>query len=162
MTKGDGTVEGTPEGKGTLGRALNQADAAHHVWTTLVWVVEAGVTIAGVVRSAGGPVQFLVEVGFYGFACYVAVWIVLPAVLFLLERLEQATGRETTDVAAGLIIGAAVLGGGALIRYVVFAPGLTQNLDAIGTAFGALIGLVVLLIPFVVLWYTSGSQPKRS
>jgi hypothetical protein len=78
----------------------------------------------------------------------------------LVSGLERATNRVTTDVAAGIIAGLGVLGGGALIRFLLFAPDLTEDLDAIGTAFAATVGVVILLIPLFVLWYFRGSKPR--
>ena len=53
------------------------------------------------------------------------------------------------------------VGGGALIRYKVFAEGITQDLDGIGTAFGVLVGVAILLTPILILVYVKGSRPVR-
>ena len=140
---------------------LGRAKQAKEIWEILAWVVSSGTAIVTFVRGVGGPVQFLVEVGVYGFACYVAVWVILPAVVAALTGLENATGRATTDLAAGIAAGTAVLGGGALIRFGLFHPNVTKDLDGIGTAFGALVGLAVLAVPLVALWYFRGSTPAK-
>lgn len=131
---------------------------AKEIWEYATWVVDVGVAVVGFIKNTGGWVQFLVEVGTYGIACYIAIWLVLPLAVGAVSALEKGTHRTTTDAAAGLIAGVAVLGGGALIRYGLFAPGLTEDLDGIGTAFAALLGVGVLLIPLVVWWYFKGSR----
>lgn len=59
------------------------------------------------------------------------------------------------------ILGVAVLGGGWLIRP-LFHPAFPHDLDAIGTAFMALLGAATLLVPVVVLWCFKGSEPQAS
>jgi hypothetical protein len=145
----------TPDVIGTLTKAKD-------IWEIGSWIVSAGTTIVTFVRGIGGPVQFLVEVGFYGFACYIAAFVFVPLLIMALTSLEKATRRTTTDAFAIVAVGIAVLGGGALIRFGLFAEGLTEDLDAIGTAFGAFVGLIVLLLPIVLFWYFRGSKPNAA
>jgi hypothetical protein len=109
----------------------------------------------------GSLTQFLVEAGIYGFACYAAIWVILPAVLFLMQYLDRTFQRQTTDSAAAIIVAVAVLGGGLLIRS-TFVPDYGQDLDAIGTAFAALLGVATLAVPLLLLWYFRGSTPHSN
>jgi hypothetical protein len=122
--------------------------------------VSAGLTIVTFVRDVGGPVQFLVEVAFFGFACYIAAIVVVPALTMLLGGLERAAKRQTTDVAVGLVVGVGLLAGGALIRFGLFHPDVAQDLDGIGTAFGVAVGVAILCVPLVLMWYLRGSEPS--
>lgn len=128
------------------------------MWELASWVISAGTTVVTFVRSVGGPVQFLVEVGTYGFACYVAIWVVVPLVLAGLAGLERVSGRQTLDVVAAVAAGVAVLAAGAAVRFGLFHEDVAQDLDAIGTTFSALVGVAVLCVPLVLLWYFRGSM----
>jgi hypothetical protein len=141
---------------------INHLKQAKEIWAILTSIVSAGSIIRAFLKSVGGPVQFLMEVGMYGFACYVSVWVILPIVIMILAGLEKVTGRDTTDVAAGIVAGVSVLGGGALIRWGVFHPRITEDVDTIGTAFMALSGVAVLAVPFIVLWYFYGSKSRAT
>ena len=141
---------------------INHFKQAKEIWEILTWIVSAGLVIGAFLKSAGGPVQFFVEVGMYGFACYCSVWIILPVVMMILTGLEKVTSRETTDLAVGIVLGVTVLGGGALVRWGLFHPRVTKDLDTIGTAFGALLGVAVLAIPFIILWYFRGSKSRAT
>jgi hypothetical protein len=135
---------------------------AKDIWEIGTWIVTAGTTLVTFIRGVGGPVQFLVEVGFYGFACYMAAFVFVPLVTLILTKLEEATQRTTTDAFGIILLGIALLGGGALIRFGLFAEGLTEGLDAIGTAFGALVGFAILLMPVFLFWYYRGSKPNAA
>ena len=151
------------DNKGTQSAGvINQLKQAKEIWGILTWIVSAGAAIPAFLKSAGGPVRFLVEVGTYGLACYVSVWIILPIVMMILAGLERVTSRETTDKAAGIVAGLSVLGGGALIRWGLFHPRINEDLDTIGTAFSALLGVAVLAVPFIVLWYFRGSKSRAT
>lgn len=137
---------------------ISRLKQAKEIWEILVWVISAGTVIVSFVKSTGGLLQFLVEVGTYGIACYIAVWVILPVALWTLAGLEQATSRRTTDLATGITAGIAVLGGGALIRWKLIHSTFTEDLDTIGIAFSSLLGVAVLAAPFIVLWYFRGSK----
>ena len=130
-------------------------------WEIVAWIISGGTAIVALINSAGGPIQFLAQVGVFGFACYAAAWVILPIALAALAGLEKMFNRSTTDVVNGIVAGIAVLGGGALILS-TFAPGYAKSLDAIGTAFVVLVGIVVLAIPFIVVWYFRGSKPRMT
>lgn len=129
------------------------------VWTAVTTLIAAASTLRGFVANVGGPLAFLGEVGAYGVACYAALWLFLPLAALALRGLERASGRVTTQRATGLILGAAVLGGGWFIR-TWFYPGFPHDLDAIGTAFMTMLGAGTLLVPLLALWYAKGSQPR--
>lgn len=148
------------EGESPAETVLQRAETAKRVWEVATWIIEAGVIVVGFISDVGGLVQFLMEVGFFGFACYVAAFIFVPLTVAGLEALERGTNRQTTDIGGGILVGAALLGGGALVRFGVFAPGFTEDLDAIGSTFLALLGLAVLLVPIAVWWYFRGSRPR--
>jgi len=121
--------------------------------------ISIGIAIVAFLQTPGNLTQFLVEAGIYGIACYVAIWVILPVVLFLINYLDRTFQRQTTDSAAAIIIGIAVLGGGILIRS-MFVPDYGKELDALGTAFLALLGVAVLAVPVFLLWYFRGSTPR--
>ena len=128
---------------------------------TVVWVITTGIAVVGFLQTPGSLTKFLLESGMYGVACYVAACVILPVVILIFERLDRMFGRVTTDTAQAIITGVAVLGGGLLVRS-IFAPGVTEDLDTIGTAFGVLLGIGTLSIPVLIWWYTRGSQPRSS
>jgi hypothetical protein len=103
----------------------------------------------------------LVEIAFLAIACYIACFVTLPLMIGAISLLEKATNRETTDPAGGFVLAVGVVGGGLIVRYGLFDPNVSHDLDAFGTGFAALIGLVVLASPFVLLWYRAGSKPRQ-
>lgn len=140
---------------------LDQAEAAKRVWEIMVWLADAGIVIVGLVQSTGGPLNFLIEVALYGFACYISLFLVLPIAMVALAALEKVANRQTTDVAIGVTAAVAMLAGGAFIR-TLFYPGLADDLDEIGTMFAALVGVAILASPLIWLWYTNGSRPAAA
>jgi len=49
-----------------------------------------------------------------------------------------------------------------IVRFAIFADGITQDLDAIGAGFLGLLGILVLLAPVGVWWFSRGSRPARA
>lgn len=92
---------------------------------------------------------------------YATTWVIVPLSLGLLGALEKVTNRRTTDTTIGIVAAMSVLGGGALIRWGLFLPDVTKDLNTIGTIFAVLVGLAILASPFVILWYRHGSEPQR-
>lgn len=140
---------------------LERLSQVHGAIQAITGIVAAGATVVGLVESNGGLIQVLVEVGFYSFACYTAAFLVVPIVLGLVTLLEQSTDRASTETAQIVIVGVALLGGGALIRFALFDPAVTEDLDGFGTAFAALMGVAFLCVPLVIWWYQSGSKPSN-
>ncbi len=122
-------------------------------------IISAGAAVVSFIKGVGGPAQFLVEVAFYGFACYIACFVTLPIALFVISSMDRATKRESSTATLAVVVAIGVLGGGALFRFGLFAKDVTHNLDGIGTAFGVICGLVILLIPVGAFWYLKGSKP---
>jgi hypothetical protein len=122
-------------------------------------LVSAGTAVVSFIKGVGGLTQFLVEVAFYGFASYIAMFLVLPVVLAAVAGLEKATRRTSTKATTVVIVALGGLGGGALVRFGLFADDVTRDLDGIGTAFGVICGIVILLVPLAILWYVKGSKP---
>lgn len=123
----------------------------------LTFCIATGAAVVGFVKTTGGPVQFLVEVGTFGFACYVAIWVIVPLLIWAITLLERVTHRQTTDAATMVVLGLGLLGGGALIRFGLFHPDVAKDLDTIGSIFTASVGVIVLCIPLVMVWYFKGS-----
>jgi hypothetical protein len=140
---------------------LETLSRAKRMWEILLWLIEVGIAVVGFVNSVGGPIQFLIEVAFFGFACYASLFVVAPAAAFAFQWLEGAFHRQTTDPAMALTIAAGVLGVGALIRFGLFAPGVTRDLDVIGSVFAATVGVAIMSIPLIALWYFRGSRPAN-
>ncbi len=138
---------------------LTHMENIQKVGEFLTFCIATGSAIVGFIKSTGGVVQFLVEVGTYGFACYVSAFIIVPLLFGIVFLLEKVTHRETIDTAIAVITGLGLLGGGALIRFGVFHPEVAQDLDGIGTFFAASVGVIVLCIPLVIMWYLKGSSP---
>jgi hypothetical protein len=152
------------EGNGAASRPLEWLEEASGAIEAVTTIFAAASTVVAFVSANGGIVAVLAEIGVFGFACYVGV---IPAMVLLLvvgeglQRLEMAAHRKTKDsVAIGVSIVIA-LGVAIVIRLVVFAPGLTDDLDTFGQAFTASVGVVVLLIPLLGYWYFYGSAPQQ-
>lgn len=143
-------------------KVLDVGKKAKTVWEIGSWLISAGSAILAFITKVGGPVQFLVEVAFIGFASYIALWIAVPLGVGLLSALEKATGRTSTDVASAVVVVTFALVGAALVRFALFHPEVTQDLDGIGTAFGVVVGVVILLMPLFILWYARGSRPANN
>ena len=150
--------ENQSEAKPTL---VQRVDTAHKVVETISTAISIGSGVVGFIRSIGGFGQFLVEVGAIGIACYFAVFIFYIPVNWLLEKLGKATNRVTTESAEAWIAAGTVLIGGLILRFLVFAEGITRDLDAIGSGFLGLLGVLILLAPLVLLWFTRGSKPAK-
>lgn len=146
------------EAKPTL---VQQVDTAHKAVETISTAISISSGVIGFIRSIGGFGQFLVEVGAFGIACYLAIFLFYLPVSWLLGKLEKATRRETTDSAANWIAAGTVLIGGVIVRFAIFADGITQDLDAIGAGFLGLLGILVLLAPVGVWWFSRGSKPVK-
>ena len=139
---------------------LGHLEDVQKVGEFVAWAISAGSAVVGFVQAHGGLGAVLVQLGIFGFACYISAFVAVPVVLGLLAALEKATNRETTDVAAAVAVAAALLGGGALIRFGLFDGGLGADFDAIAAVFTGLVGVAILLAPLVVLWWRKGSRPK--
>jgi hypothetical protein len=126
-------------------------------------LIAAGSATISYIKTHGGPIQLLVEIGTLGMACYAATFIVALPGGYLLEMLEKVTARETNSVFSFGFFSALIVLGGVAIRYFLFYPGTTDPsmCDGICTAFLAFLGLLVLLIPIVIalgmLWYRYSS-----
>lgn len=140
---------------------VQHVETAHKVVETISTAISIGSGVVGFIRSIGGFGQFLVEVGFFGVACYLAVFLVYLPVNWLLEKLGKATQRVTTGSAEAWIAAGTVLIGGVIIRFLVFAEGITRGGDAFGNFFMGLLGVLILLAPLLLLWYTRGSKPVK-
>lgn len=151
--RADASAEGVG---GQLMRGARKLDELIGIASTLV---SAGTAIVSFIKGVGGLTQFLVEVAFYGFASYIAMFLVLPVVLGAVAGLEKATNRTSTKAATVVVVALGALGGGALVRFGLFAPNVTKDLDGIGTAFGVIVGIAILLVPLAILWYVKGSKP---
>ena len=139
---------------------IERLGTAKRLWEVLLWLVEVGIAVVAFVNSVGGPIQFLIGVAFFGFACYAALFVVVPAAMFALQGLESTFGRSTTDIATAVTAAASALGGGALIRLGLFAPNVSHDLDAIGTGFAVIVGIAIVAMPLVALWYLHGSEVR--
>ncbi|TDP92912.1 hypothetical protein [Labedaea rhizosphaerae] len=124
------------------------------------WAIGAGSAVVGFVQAHGGPGSILVQLGIFGFACYISVFVAVPVVLGLFAALEKVTARETTDLATAVVLGIALLAGGALIRFGLFYDGIGDDFDTIGKVFAGLVGVAILMAPLVLLWWRKGSRPK--
>jgi hypothetical protein len=129
----------------------------------LSWLVASAATVVGFIRTHGGPVYFLVQIGLFGIACYIALFVAIPITAGIMWIAERSTHRESTDASTLIIAAIAVLGVGALIRFKGFYSGIGQpgDFDGIGTAFMALIGALILLLPLGILWWRKGSRPAN-
>lgn len=145
-----------------LDRLLHAGEQAKRAWEVGSFVITAGTTVLAFISDVGGPIQFLVEVSAIGFAAYVALFVVVVPMFYLLQGVEKVTKRESTDTATFVVIGLAAVVGAAVIRFGLFDQRAFEDLDAIGTAFSVLVGIAVLLVPVFVLWYTRGSRPAAS
>lgn len=151
--------ENPEEVKPTL---VQHIETAHNVVETISTAISIGSGVVGFIRSIGGFGQFLVEVGFFGVACYLAVFLFYLPGNWLLEKLGKATKRVTIGSAEAWIAAGTVLIGGVIIRFLVFAEGITRGGDAFGNFFMGLLGVLILLAPLLLLWYTRGSKPVKA
>jgi len=140
-------------------KIIDTAKTFKDVIELVTWTISIGIAVLSFLRTPGSLTQFLIQVGTYGFACYIAIWMILFPVLYLINYLDKTFHRETTDTAAAIVVGISVLGGGVLILS-GFAPDAYKDLDTLGTAFMVLLGIVTLAIPFLLLWYYRGSTPR--
>jgi hypothetical protein len=153
---GDGSDPAVPPGP--VDRVIDLGEKARSVWELGAFVISAGSAILAFISDVGGWAQFFVEVAFLGFAAYIALFVVVIPVIGLLTGAERVTRRETTEQ-AWIVIGAlAAVCGAAFVRFALFADGVSQDLDAIGTTFGVIVGVAILLSPLVVWWYVKGSN----
>ncbi|WP_454698279.1 hypothetical protein [Arthrobacter humicola] len=130
------------------------------VWEWGSWAISAIGTISGIIQSAGGIVGFLSQVALFGFACYIAAIPVSIIAGLIFSALDSGTGRQTHDnVIVGVLV-AGILGGGFLVRSMLFYDGIGRpgDLDAIGTVFLTLMGVAFLLAPLYFLWHRYGSS----
>jgi hypothetical protein len=142
-------------------KAVGLLKSAKDLWELGAWAIAAVSTVITFVKAHGGPVQVLIEIAFIGFGCYVALFIITFPLLSIVGALEKATGRATTDAAGIVILLIGIVGGGVFVRFVLFDQSVTHDLDAIGKAFGATIGIAILVAPFIFLWYRYGSKPVK-
>lgn len=141
---------------------MQKIETTHKAVETVSTAISIGSGILGFIRSIGGFGQFLVEVGALGFAWYAAVFIFGMPVVLLMNWLDKATHRSTTDTTMLWIAAGAVLIGGLILRFAAFDEGFTRDLDAIGSGFLGLLGVAVLLAPLAVWWYYRGSKPAKA
>jgi hypothetical protein len=140
-------------------RVIDYLSEAKRYWEIGTWLIAVGTLVSAFIRGVGGPVAFLLEVASFAFACYIAMFFAVPASLILISILEKATHRITNDPAVVIILGVIWLGGGAIFRYEM--GNFWQDVDAIGTTFGVLMGLGVLATPLFLLWHRKGSKPDK-
>lgn len=150
--------ENRGDAKPTLGQHI---ETAHNVVETISTAISIGSGVVGFIRDIGGFGQFLVEVGFFGVACYFAIFVFYLPVNWLLDKLGKATKRVTTGSAEAWIAAGSVLIGGVILRFLVFAKGITRAWDAFGNFIMGLLGVLILLAPLVLLWFTRGSKPVK-
>lgn len=103
-------------------------------------------------------VDLLVEVGFFGFAMFVALIptsIVLIAIAKVTPELEE---NDRVFVIVGLVV--ALLMSGA-VRFGLFAKDLTKNLDSFGEYFAALVGVAVLGLGVWAVGQLKGAPAKE-
>ena len=137
---------------------LSNTQTVIEALTAIIGVVSA---VVGFIAANGGPVAILMEIGVFAFAAYVGAF---PAAFALvgLDSLGGVMKRQTNDQ---FFIGAAVtlmIGFALLIRFVVFDPNYTEDLDVIGETFLALTGVAALLLPVGLVWYFKGSKSAGS
>ena len=148
-------------GDGVVDRALDAGEKIKTAWELGAFVISAGTSVGAFITDVGGPVQFLVEVGTIGFAAYIAAFVVVMPAFALLVGLDNVTRRESNTATLVTVGAVAAVGGALLIRFAVFHPDVTEDLDGIGTTFSAAVGVCVLLAPLFALWYFKGSRPVR-
>lgn len=140
---------------------LAAGKVAQGLWELGTFIISVGSAIGAFISKVGGVTQFLVEVGFFGIAAYVGLFFVVTPLLMLLAGAERVTSRETTDKAFVVFACCAAVVGAFVVRFLVFDDQVAEDLDAIGTAFGVILGIVILAMPLVLLWYFKGSRPTQ-
>lgn len=126
----------------------------------IIAIIAAASAVVGFVAANGGLVVVLGQVGIFAFACYVGAF---PAAFVIagLDALGNQLRRQTNDTAFIAIAASVMIIFALLVRFVLFYDGIGEegDLDAIGQAFSAALGVGALLLPVFLLWYFHGSKP---
>lgn len=143
---------------------LDHLEGGLRIWEIGTGLIAVVAAIVGFVNSNGGPVYILVQIGIFGFACYVAY---IPAAIILLGFIgafEKATNRDTTDTAQITLAAIIAIVIALFVRFGLFYEGIGEpgDLDAFGTVFTACVGALILLLPLVGLLWFKGSTPRSS
>ncbi|MGO4599816.1 hypothetical protein [Terrabacter sp. 2RAF25] len=148
----DAREAGLPE------RALHAVETGNRVYEAVTGAIAAISAILSFIQQHG-VVSILVQIGIMGFALYISLFIAVPLALGILHVLHGATKRTSTDQAVAVILVVVLVAVALLVRFGLFYDGIGQpgDLDGIGTAFTALVGVLVLLAPLFVLWWRKGS-----
>ncbi|MFC6987120.1 hypothetical protein [Streptomyces cirratus] len=122
-------------------------------------MIGIGSALNGFVKSSGGLVEFLMGVGNFGFACYVAAFAAIPIMMGWAKFLD-CRRRDMSDSAFFAMMAAMILIIGWLINRALFGPGANDDLDTFGRTFTALIGVLVLILPIGMLVYVKHTTPR--
>lgn len=137
---------------------VEKGNRAYEAVTGAIAALSAGLAFV----QSHGPVNLLVQVGIMGFALYISLFIAVPIALGLLHVLHTSTKRESTDTATAVILVVILIATALFVRFGLFYDGIGKpgDLDGVGTAFTALVGVAVLLAPLLALWWSKGSKPR--
>ncbi len=83
------TNSSLPKSNKTAG-VLDTAKQVKDIAELGTWVVTTGIALLSFLQTPGSLTQFLVEAGAYGFACYVALFLVLIPVVLFFGRARKA------------------------------------------------------------------------
>lgn len=147
----------SPSGKSVI----DSLEQAKRVYGIAIWLIEVGVVVVGFIKSAGGLIHFLVEAGAFGVACWIAYYPV-GWLAWVIMKAFHLSEDALPDDAWAIVLGLAVLAGGALVRFRLLPhfPD-TEHLDLEGTVFLTVVGIVVLAVPFLILWVAHETPPPK-